>query len=395
MRYLPFILAICLFIACDPEGINVIDEESDPIKEPKTDPIAAIFGEWVNLPAEFRFDGAVSDIQATDNGLYMVKFRVAQEDFHILRYDLVQNKIVAGTWEKYKHEETSENYILDTYTPLNSNTELLKPHDIFITNTIRNFHTPSFFTVNMSKGNSIKKEVAPKHNFGSYEEFGTVKKDGKGNDWQIFYGKTVSDADLIVIKIKQGSAPAKDVFRFREPLADFIAAPQSALLLGYSSNKRFHIITPEGKATYYDLSKTLKEPLNLGIKKLRETNRGIFFQIEDKIFRYYNNTLSLFYTIKDDTYTIGPNPNFCIDDRYMFTSDGIRKKLTGFYEETSMFPTEPTTGNADKQLDYYDRLTAYKTGHIETSTDPDDKYYYIVDGLKNRILVIAKDYQSL
>ena len=75
--------------------------------------------------------------------------------------------------------------------------------------------------------------------------------------------------------------------------------------------------------------------------------------------------------------------------------ESCKTKIPSGWRGTAMFPTEPTTGNADKLIDYYDRLTSYKTGHIEPSTNPDDKYYYIIDGLKNRILVIAKDYQSL
>ncbi|MNR21560.1 hypothetical protein D3C85_1384690 [compost metagenome] len=80
-----------------------------------------------------------------------------------------------------------------------------------------------------------------------------------------------------------------------------------------------------------------------------------------------------------------------MDNDYLFATDGTRKELTGFYKEVNIIPEQPNTANQEILLDYIEKVTFFKIGELETSTNPSDKYIYVLGG-NGKILVISKHY---
>ncbi len=385
-----FVLSSVLFIAsCSKEDKEITDN----------DPISSHFGEFVEIPDFDESTNVSSELLATDQGLYITIGNTNDVDDWIYRYDLEQEDILNGSWEKVQYNPTSDLDFMSTKTPLNWNSEIVSEHEIFVTPDFYAFETPVFRTINMANGSTIKEEDAPIHYFyyahgGTYDSHGTILKDDYGQTWAVFKGGTVSDADLHVVKMRYGNLAFDSVCSITaEGYLYYTPSMISSNLyaLSYNEQKLF-IIKPDGQiitkdlSTYYDSDLAIYDFKN----KFRYSNTGVYFQFQDKVLKLVgDDNLTLFYTIQ---YVPGGAQlgDFCVDNDYLFATDGTRKELTGFYSEINIIPNQPTTANQDILLEYIEKTTHFKIGELETSTNINDKYIYVLTG--GKILVVSKHY---
>ncbi|CAM3505536.1 hypothetical protein FSS13T_10040 [Flavobacterium saliperosum S13] len=372
--------------------------KDDEIKN--SDPISSRFGEFVNIP---NFDESINistDFLATDSGLYMTVGNLNDGDDWIYRYNLEQENILNGSWETVQYNTTSGNDYLADKTPLHWNSELLSEHEIFIAGIFNAFETPVYKTLNMSSGNTISQENAPIHNFNPSDmnSHGSILKDDLGQDWAVFRGGTVSNSNLHVVKIRYGNLPFETVCSLTAEGSLYYSTSQvssNLYALSYQEKKLF-IIKPSGQVTTKDLSTYYDSSLSIyGYKnKFRFSNTGVYFQFQDKVLKLVNDeNLTLFYTIQYEAFgeQLG---DFCVDNDYLFATDGTRKELTGFYSEINIIPSPPNPAYQELLLDHITKTSFFKTGYLETSTDPNDKYIYVM-GVDGRILVISKHYINI
>jgi hypothetical protein len=372
--------------------------KGDDIKD--KDPISSRFGEFVEIPDFDENTTGSTELLATDQGLYITLANTNDVDDWIYRYDLDQEDILNGSWEKVQYKPTSELDFISTKTPLNWKMESVSQHEIFITPKFYAFKMPVFKTLNMSNGNTIKQENAPIHNFsyahqGTYESYGKILKGAYGDDWAVFQGQTVSDDNLHVIKIRYGNLPFNNVCSITaegELFYTLSLTTSNLYALSYQEQKLF-IINSNGQiitkdlSTYYDSDLSLYDFKN----KFRFSNTGVYFQFQDKVLKLVgDDNISLFYTIQYEGNFVELG-DFCVDNDYLFATDGTRKELTGFYKEVNIIPDPPTTSNQEIFLDYIEKTTHFKIGELETSTNPNDKYIYVL-GANGKILVISKHY---
>lgn len=358
-------------------------------------PISSRFGEFVELPNFDKNTNTATELLATDRGLYMTVGSINNVDDWIYRYDLVQDNILKGNWQKIQYNPTSGLDFVNDKTPLHYNSETVSEHEIFITPEFYAFSTPVFRTLNMASGNTVSQENAPKHDFYSADmgSNGKIIKDDFGQDWAVFQGGTVSNNNQHVIKIRYGNLPFNTVCTITATgnmLYSASLLSSNLYALSYQEKKLF-IINPNGQvitkdlSAYYDSSLSTYDFKN----KFRSASTGIYFQFQDKVLKLVDANLTLFYKIK---YSGGGQQlgDFCVDNNYLFATDGTRKELNGG-KEINIIPNQPTTSNQEILRDYIEKTTHFKVGELETSTNINDKYIYVLGG-NGKILVISKNY---
>lgn len=388
---LKLIALSCIFFlgSCSKDDDGVTD----------SDPISSRFGEFITLP---DFDPNVqisSEMLASDEGLYMTVGNTNNVDDWIYRYDLKQEEILKGTWQKIRYNPTTAVDFVEEKTPVNPNSEKVSEHEIFITPTFYKFTTPVFRTMNMASGSTVKDENAPAHDFsyqtgGTYKSFGNIVRDDFGQTWAVFKGETVSDANLHVVKLRYGNLAFNTVCTINaKGILYYSTSTVSSDLyaLSYGEQKLF-IIKPNGQVITKDLSPYYDASLSTYSfkNKFRSNNSGIYFQFQEKVLKLWGDNLSLFYTIK--AIVGGPQlGDFCVDNDYLFASDGTRKELTGTFKTVNIIPEMPKTSNPAILLEHTERTTFFKVGELETSANPSDKYIYVL-GTNGKILVVSKHY---
>lgn len=317
-------------------------------------------------------------------------------DDWIYRYDLVQDNILKGNWEKIQYNPTSGLDFFNNKTPLHYNSEAVSEHEIFITPEFYAFSTPVFRTLSMTNGKTISQENAPKHDFyfADMGSNGIIIKDDFNQDWAVFQGGTVSNNDQHLVKIRYGNLPFNKVCSITATgnmLYSTSLISSNLYALSYQE-KKLYIINPNGQvitkdlSAYYDSSLSTYDFKN----KFRSTNTGVYFQFQDKVLKLVGDeNLTLFYKIK---YSAGGPQlgDFCVDNNYLFATDGTRKELNGG-KEVNIIPNQPNTTNPETLVDFIEKTTHFKTGELETSTNLNDKYIYVL-GVNGKILVISKHY---
>ncbi len=361
-----------------------------------SDPISSNFGEFVMVP-NFDATNAIStNLVATNTGLYLTVDNINQAgDERICRYDLNQNSILSGTWQQVNNPSPG-NDPFQYYTPINYFSEATSNHDLFITPVYYAFQTPVYQTINMATGNVLAEEDAPTHDFNpsNMNSFGTIIKDDTGQDWAVFRGGLVSNSNQHIIKYRTsggtfnqvGSITAQGSLYFTASLIS-----TDLLALSYQEKKLF-IIKPSGQIVTINLSNYYDGSLaGLDYKtKFRFSTYGTFFIFQNKVIKVDGNqTATVFHTIDITSSPLGGD--FCVDNEYLFATDGIRKELGGFNVEVNIIPNIPSTNNQEIILEYIDKTNFFKIGSLETSTNPADKYIYVLGG-DGRILIISKKY---
>lgn len=363
------------------------------------DPISSHFGEFVKLPDFNESTNISSELSATDTGLYMTIGNLNDGDDWIYRYNLDQNDILKGTWQKIQYNPTSGTDFVNNKTALHWNSESVSEHEVFITPEFYAFETPVFRTMNLASGNTVSQEDAPIHSFsyvggGTYESHGHVLKDDGGLNWEVFKGETVSDFNLHIIKNRYGKLPLNmtcSITAEGELFYSTSSKTSNLYALSYQE-KKLYIIKTNGEVITKDLSAYYDNNLSIYDfkNKFRSSNTGVYFQFQDKVLKLVDENLSLFYKIQ---YIYGGTQlgDFCVDNDYLFATDGTRKELTGFYKEVNIIPQQPNTSNQDILLDYIEKVNFFKAGELETSTNTSDKYIYVL-GVNGKILIISKHY---
>lgn len=362
------------------------------------DPISSRFGEYVDIPNHIPSSHVAYNFLATDNGLYFGMSTIDDDkgEESVYRYTLVQSDILKGKWISYKHYS-----YFDYFMPLNKKSELHGNQEVMIYPSDTPGKIPVFKIVNMLSGKVIQEIEAPWHQFlapdgGKYRNYGEIIKDGKGAEWALFQSDYMTDdKNVHIIKRKVGNSYDQVSRIVAKGELLYAAANNEGLYAISPTDKKLFVINPESGHTTYDLSEYYDAQWDLYSYKIkfRFSNNATFFQYQNKVLKLNegNKTLSLFYTIKA-VYGGVQAGDFCVDNDYLFTTDGTRKELNGFHKEVNIIPPPPKTTNQEIFMEHMDRTTVFQAGELETSTNPDDKYIYVLDGVKGRILVVSKHY---
>jgi len=384
-------------------GLLLSSCTKDKVKD--SNPISSHFGEYIDGNFNASEGDFAHDFKATDNGLYMVvsNTQKATDDF-IYRYELpINGSVLEGSWSNYRFNLTAEEDYFSDYTPMYMQSEKFGQKEVFIRPLYHAFETPVYRTASMISGNMIKETAAPTHKFtyatgGSYNSFANqiFRNSSGGADWVCFQGETVSDNDLHVIKKRYGNLTPEFVCNIKA---------NGEMLYSKGVNENLYALSPTDKKLFVIKTNNEVKTYNLGNyydpnlavynykNKFRSSNTGVYFQVQNKVLKLDegNGVVSLFYTIQANGggAELG---DFCVDNDYLFATDGTRKELAGFNKEINIIPSRPNTSNQDIVLDYISKITSFKNGEMETFTNPEDKYIYILDGLLGKVLVISKNY---
>jgi hypothetical protein len=384
-------------------GLLLSSCTKDKVKD--SDPISSHFGEYIDGDFNASQGDFAHDFKTTDNGLYMVVSNSQKEaDDFIYRYELpTSGSVLEGDWSNYRFNLTSDGDYFSDYAPVYMQSEKFGQKEVFIRPLYHAFDTPVYRTVSMISGNTLKETAAPAHKFsyatgGSYNSFANqiFKNTSGGADWLCFQGETVSDNDLHVIKKRYGNLNPEFACNIKANGEMLYSKGANENLYALSpADKKLFVIKTNNEVKTYNLS-NYYDP-NYAVynykNKFRSSNTGVYFQVQNKVLKLDegNGVVSLFYTIQAN----GGGPelgDFCVDNDYLFATDGTRKELAGFNKKINIIPSKPSTSNQEILLDYISKTTSFKTGEMETFTNPNDKYIYILDGLQGKILVISKNY---
>lgn len=361
------------------------------------DPIASHFGQNLSIP-DFNVGQSIStELVPTDNGLYIAVRSNNEEDDMVFRYNLVQDNILTGAWTQYRYNPTAGADYFDHISPLNPKAEGVSPLHLMIQPTYYAFEQPVYTTIDMETGTTVRTLDAPKHDFhpSDVNNYGVIIKDDGGQDWAVFRGGMVSNQNTHLVKLRYSNLPFNTVATFTAngPLY-YSSSLTSANLYALSyTDKKLFIITPTGTVQSRDLSEFWDADLALYNykNKFRSSVTGLYFQFQNKVIKLYNDgNPTLFYTLKMDMagQDLG---DFCVDNDYLFATDGTRKELTGMYDEVNIIPSAPSTSNEEVLQEYYNNLILFRTGKLETSNNATDKYIYIL-GIHGNLLIIPKKY---
>jgi len=168
------------------------------------------------------------------------------------------------------------------------------------------------------------------------------------------------------------------------------ADPYDAIVWA-ASGKELYKITVNGAITVFDVS-AYDNPdlLSHSIEKIRFSYdvlyKDVYFRYQNKVFKIADgNTLSLFYTINNGANFMGGD--FCIDNSYMYSTDGTKKSLA-LLTETNIIPAQPTTTDQTILLNFIYQTSAFNIGPIEVSKDPLDSYIYAIS--RSKLLKVPK-----
>ncbi len=161
------------------------------------------------------------------------------------------------------------------------------------------------------------------------------------------------------------------------------ADPYDAVVYA-AAGSRLYRITVNGDIRTFDVGSYADGSIfQSSISKVRfphdELHKDVYFKYQNKVFRIMDGTsLALFHTIDFGTdYLFGGD--FCVDQTFMYATDGIKKHLYLLSEE-SLLPPAPATFNQNVLLEHYTNTNAFKLGPLEVSTNPTDRYIYAASG---------------
>jgi hypothetical protein len=162
------------------------------------------------------------------------------------------------------------------------------------------------------------------------------------------------------------------------------ADPTDAVVWAAGQTSTLYKITVNGDVTPFDVS-SYNDPsfiFNNEIRKIRfpydVSRKDVYFNYQNKVFKITDgNTLSLFYTFSlSDPNNVGGG-DFCVDNTFMYGTDGIKKHLQ-FLNETNIIPPMPDSTNQQVILDYISNVSMFNNGKIEVLKNSMDNYIYTI-----------------
>lgn len=334
---------------------------------------SSVFGKLIQIPDISSIDGTGSalELKTTNEGLYMYVSKETDDSAWI--YRLQQG----GPSPSWIFHEQPERYF--GWEPSNELNETQDTFALFFTTLYTNGY------VNINTGlPSLLEEDNPFIFSGAPTLL--VDNSSSANKWQ-FSGSDV--------KIQQNNSSGEYDVICTLPTSGGInfaeASPNDAVVWA-AAGTNLYKITVNGQITSFDVS-GYNDPnffIN-SIEKIRFSydvlHEDVYFRYQNKVFKVTNGTsLSLFYTIDNGGNFLGGD--FCVDNSYMYASDGTKKHLQTL-SETNIIPDMPSTSNQQILLEYITQVNGFKVGQMETSKDPLNSSLYVLCN-SDKILVVPK-----
>lgn len=322
---------------------------------------SGIWGEFIPIPgisAGVAGDNA-SEIKTSNEGIYMRVDKASTDNPWIYR---LQNGGIP-TWTF--HEEPSLYFDWD---PSNETTESIDHFAIFFSSIDKNGY------VNINTGLPALLEEDHPAGFSPLNEM-LVDNSSGAYKWAFFGDKVkIQDNTNVGAYNTICTVPNQGGINFAEP------DPYDAIIWAASGAQLFKI-TVNGAITTFDVSAYDDPNMSFhNIDKIRfpydELHKDVYFRYQNKVFKIADGTtLSLFYTIDNGSNFLGGD--FCVDNSFMYATDGTKKSLS-LSTETNIIPKQPNTSKQDVLIDYFTKTGAFAVGPIEVSKDPLDSYIYLI-----------------
>jgi hypothetical protein len=314
------------------------------------------WGEVVPIPgiAEGVAGDAVRELKTSNEGIYMEISMASSPNDWIYRL----NGFSVPTWTK--HEQP--NLYFD-WEPSNENSEGADEFAIYFQTLNKNGF------VNINNGlPALLEENNP--GSGSSE---MLYDNSPGNYKWYFSGSDVK------IKQNNNSGLYNTICTLPSGGILFAEADPTDAVVWAAGPKTIYKITVNGAVTSFDVS-SYDDPTFIfrSIEKIRfpydVLHKDVYFRFQNKVFKITNgNSLSLFYTIKNESNFLGGD--FCVDNTFMYATDGTKKHLQ-LLNETNIIPPTPNTTDQKVLLDYLSNVSSFKTGPIEVLKNSTDNYIY-------------------
>ncbi|MCF8429084.1 MAG: hypothetical protein K9G64_03040 [Bacteroidia bacterium] len=314
------------------------------------------WGEVIPIPgiAEGVAGDAVRELKTSNEGIYMEISMASSNNDWIYRL----NGFSVPTWTK--HEEP-DNYF--DWEPSNENSEGADDFAIYFQTINKNGF------VNINNGlPALLEENNP--GSGSSE---MLYDNSPGNYKWYFSGSDVK------IKQNNNSGLYNTICTLPSGGILFAEADPTDAIVWAAGPKTIYKITVNGAITPFDVS-SYDDPAMVfhSIEKIRfpydVLHKDVYFRFQNKVFKITDgNTLSLFYTIKNESNFLGGD--FCVDNTFMYATDGTKKHLQ-LLNETNIIPPTPNTTDQKVLLDYISNVSSFKVGPIEVLKNSTDNSIY-------------------
>ena len=330
------------------------------------------FGEVINIPGMTVVTGItelppagdfVLNLKTTNEGIYMQVSLASSVNDWIYRL----NGFANPTWTK--HEQPAERY--NDWEPSNENSEGSDDFAIFFRTSTKNG------LVNINTGlPALLEENNP--SFSPSEML--IDNSSMANKWA-FSGNTVR------IKQNNNSGLYNTICTLPSvPILFAEADPTDAVVWAAGQTSTLYKITVNGTVTTFDVSSyndpSFQSLFPYEIRKIRfpydVSHKDVYFNYQNKVFKITDgNTLSLFYTFPlSDPNNVGGG-DFCIDNQFMYGTDGTKKHLQ-LLNETNIIPPMPDSTNQQIILDYISNVSMFKIAKIEVLKNSTDNYIYAI-----------------
>lgn len=314
------------------------------------------WGEVIPIPGinEGVAGDAVRELKTSNEGIYMEVTMASSSNEWIYRL----NGFSVPNW--IKHEEP-DNYF--DWEPSNENSEGIDDFAIYFQTINKN----GFVNINTGLP-ALLEENNPGSAFSEM-----LYDNSPGNYKWYFSGSNV------MIKQNTNSGQYNTICSLPPGGILFAEADPTDAVVWAAGPKTLYKINVNGDVTPFDVS-SYDDPTFMfsSIEKIRfpydDLHKDVYFRFQNKVFKIKDgNSLSLFYTIKNESNFLGGD--FCVDKTYMYATDGTKKHLQ-LMNEINIIPPTPNTTDQKVLMDYISNVGSFKTGPIEVLKNSNDNYIY-------------------
>lgn len=352
IHYLLLILIVVTINGCSKE--DDVTPPQDDVTPPQN--ISGSWGEVIPVPgitAGVAGD-AVRDLKTSNEGIYMEVSMASSPNDWIYRL----TGFTLPTW--IKHEEP-DNYF--DWEPSNENSEGVDDFAIYFQTIDKN----GFVNINTGLP-ALLEENNPGSGLSEM-----LDDNSPGNYKWYFSGSDV------MIKQNNNSGQYDTICTLPSGGILFAEADPTDAVVWAAGTSTLYKITVNGTITVFDVS-AYDDPAMVfhSIEKIRfpydVLHEDVYFRFQNKVFKIEEgNTLSLFYTINNQSAFLGGD--FCVDNTFMYATDGTKKHLQ-LLNETNIIPPIPNTTNQQVLLDYISNVGSFNGGPIEVLKNSTDNYIY-------------------
>jgi hypothetical protein len=353
-HFLFLVMTIGLVIGCSSDGSSDSNSTSG-------------FGETIPIPGitEGVAGDAASELKTSNEGVYLEVRMASSVNNWIYRL----NGFAVPNWTKHEQPD-----LYFDWEPSNENSEGAGDFAIYFQTLNKN----GFVNINTGLP-ALLEENNP--GSGSSE---MLYDNSPGNYKWYFSGSNV------MVKQNNNSGQYNPICTLPSGGILFAEADPTDAVVWATGPKTIYKITVNGAVTPFDVS-SYDDPAMVfhSIEKIRfpydVLHKDVYFRFQNKVFKITDgNSLSLFYTINNESNFLGGD--FCVDNTFMYATDGTKKHLQLLYE-TNIIPPTPNTTDQQVLLDYISNVGSFKTGPIEVLKNSTDNYIYNIYRSRNLLRV--------